>query len=134
MAGLLVMAIALIDVTVWGVALNANSMIAGSLLVIVGIQVVSFGAFATIAGEPIREATDPVTKLLVDRINLEHGATVGLLVFTAGALYSTYLLWEWVSSGYATVPVAEANILAFTACVVGVQIVFISFLLSSIIE
>ena len=129
-AGLLLMLVALSNVAVAGTTLGTNSMIAGSLFTIVGSQVASFGAFATIAGEPIRAATDPVTNVLVDKIDLEHGATAGLLVFTAGAVYSTYVVIEWIASGYAAIPVAKVNVAAFTACVVGVQLVFTSFLLS----
>ena len=129
LAGLLMMVVVLSGVEFGGTTLGINSMIAGSLFTIVGIQVASFGAFATIAGEPIRHATDPVTEVLVDRINLEHGATGGLAVFAAGAVYSLYVVWQWATTGFAAVPVAAVNIAAFTACVVGVQVVFTSFLL-----
>ena len=134
LAGVLVMIVALSDVSINGATLGVNSMIAGGLFAIVGVQVSLFGAFATIAGEPIRSAGDPLTAVLVDRINLEHGATGGLLIFTAGAAYSMYAVWQWAASGYTVVPVAETNILALTAVVLGVQIVFSSFLLSVLVE
>ena len=134
LAGLLVMLIALTDLNIGGMTLGVNSMIAGGLFTIVGAQVASFGAFATVAGKPIREAQDPLTTLLVDRINLEHGATVGLLLFTAGAVYSAYVIWQWTTTGFVSVPVAEINVAAFTAVVLGVQIVFSSFLLSTVVE
>jgi glycosyltransferase involved in cell wall biosynthesis len=134
LSGLLVMLIALSGLNIGGMTLGVNSMIAGGLFTIVGAQIASFGAFATVAGEPIREAQDPVTTLLVDRIDLEHGATVGLLLFAAGAVYSAYVFWEWMTTGFVAVPVAEKNIAAFTAVVLGVQLVFSSFLLSTIVE
>ncbi|WP_136601132.1 glycosyltransferase family 2 protein [Salinigranum halophilum] len=134
LAGVLVMAVALSDVSINGATLGVNSMIAGGLFAIVGVQVSLFGAFATIAGEPIRSAGDPLTTVLVDKINLEHGATGGLLIFTAGAAYSAYVVWQWAASGYAVVPIAETNVLALTAVVLGVQIVFSSFLLSVLVE
>ena len=130
LAGVLLMGVSLSSLSVGGTTLGVNSMIAGSLFAIVGTQVASFGAFATIAGEPIRKATDPVTHVLVNRINLEHGATLGLLVFTVGAVYSAYVVVQWISNGYAAIPVAKVNVAAFAACVVGVQVVFTSFLLS----
>jgi glycosyltransferase involved in cell wall biosynthesis len=134
LAGLLVMLIAWSNLSINGMTLGVNSMIAGGLFTIVGAQVASFGAFATVAGEPIREAQDPVTTLLVDRINLEHGATVGVLMFTAGAVYTTYVLWEWLTTGIVGVPVAERNVAAFVAVVLGIQLVFTSFLLSTLVE
>jgi glycosyltransferase involved in cell wall biosynthesis len=134
LAGLLVMLIAWTNVSIGGTTLGVNSMIAGGLFTIVGAQVASFGAFATVAGEPIRDAQDPLTTLLVDRIDLEHGATVGLLVFAGGAAYTAYVLWEWLTTGITGVPVAERNVAAFVAVVLGVQIVFTSFLLSAVID
>jgi glycosyltransferase involved in cell wall biosynthesis len=134
LAGLLVMLIAWTNVSIGGTTLGVNSMIAGGLFTIVGAQVASFGAFATVAGEPIREAQDPLTTLLVDRIDLEHGATVGMVVFAAGAAYTAYVLWEWLTTGMAGVPVAERNVAAFVAVVLGVQIVFTSFLLSAVVD
>ena len=128
------MLVALSGLSIGGMTLGVNSMIAGGLFTIVGAQVASFGAFATVAGKPIREAQDPLTTLLVDRINLEHGATVGLLLFTAGAVYSAYVIWQWATVGFVSVPVAEINVAAFTAVVLGVQIVFSSFLLSTVVE
>ena len=130
LAGLLTMVVALTGVEFDGTSLGVNSMIAGSLFTIVGIQVASFGAFATIAGEPIRRATDPVTEALVDRIGLEHGATAGLTVFAMGAAYSLYVVWRWMTAGFDAVPGTGMNIAAFTACVTGLQVVFTSFLLS----
>ena len=133
-AGVFVMLLALSDFPVLGTALGVNSMVAGSLFTIVGTQVASFGAFATVAGEPIQGANDPVTTILVDRINLEHGATVGVSVFGVGAVYCTYALWQWITNGFTSIPAVEVNIAAVTAVVLGVQIVFTSFLLSSVID
>nr|WP_049947450.1 glycosyltransferase family 2 protein [Candidatus Halobonum tyrrellensis] len=130
LAGLLMMSVVLSGVEFAGTTLGVNSMIAGSLFTIVGVQVASFGAFATIAGEPIRRATDPVTEVLVEQINLEHGASAGLALFAAGAAYSLYVVYEWATAGFAAVPVAGVNIASFTACVTGLQLVFTSFLLS----
>jgi hypothetical protein len=134
LAGAMVMTLAFFDIGVQGTTLRINSMIAGSLFTIVGAQVACFGAFATVAGEPIRSARDPLTTVLVDRINLEHGATAGFVIFSAGAAYSAYVLWEWAAFGFKQVPVAEANVAALTAMVLGLQIVFSSFLLSSLVE
>ena len=132
--GLLVMLFALADVPVGGSTLGINSMIAGSLFTIVGAQVACFGAFATVAGEPIRSAQDPVTEFLVEKVNLEHGATAGLVLFTLGAAYSTYVVWQWSATGFTAVPIVEVNVAAFTAVVLGVQVVFTSFLLSAIAD
>jgi aspartate-semialdehyde dehydrogenase len=128
------MVLALVDVGIGGTTLGLNSMVAGGLFMIVGAQIASYGAIATVAGRPIRRASDPVTKLLVDRVDVERGAALGLVLFAAGGAYSAYVLWQWAASGFTVVPIAETNVAAFTAVVLGLQIVFTSFLLTAIAE
>jgi len=132
MVGLLIMGVAFSGVEVGGLSIGIHSMIAGSLLTLVGVQVASLGVFATVASDPIRRPDDPVTEWLIDRVRLEHGATAGLLVFGAGAAYTVFLFGGWVSSGFNQLPLVMADIAAFTLIVLGLQLVFGSFFLSSI--
>lgn len=65
---------------------------------------------------------------------LERGASVGLALFTAGSLYAGYLVWRWGASGFTDLPFVPANMVAFTAIVLGVEVIFTSFYLSAIAE
>jgi hypothetical protein len=132
--GLLVMLLSLSGLSVGGMNLGINSMVAGSLFVLVGAQVSCFGAFATLAGDPIREARDPITTFLRERLRLEHGATVGLAMVLVGGGYLSVVVFGWLTSGFAAVPLTEYNVAALTVMVLGVQLVFTSFLLSFIAE
>jgi hypothetical protein len=132
--GLLVMLLSVSGISIGGMNLGINSMVAGSLFVLVGAQVSCFGAFATLAGDPIREATDPITTFLRDRLRLEHGATAGLAMVLVGGGYLAFVVLEWLASGFAAVPLTEYNVAALTVMVLGVQIIFTSFLLSFIAE
>ena len=134
LAGLFAMVVSWFDVSIAGRTFGINSMIAGSLFTLVGSQVACFGAFATAAGEPIREAKDPITTLLTERVTLEHAVTVGLVIFAVGAVYISTVAIQWVLGGFAVVPVAKSNIVGLTAIVLGIQIVFSSFLLSVVAE
>jgi hypothetical protein len=133
-AGAVVMLVAGLGIPIAGQTFGINSMIAGSLFTLVGTQVACFGAFATVAGEPIRKAGDPVTDLLANHITLEHGATTGLVMFAVGAVYMSLVAIQWASNGFAAAPVAKANVAALTAIVLGIQLVFTSFFLSLIAE
>jgi uncharacterized membrane protein (DUF485 family) len=75
-----------------------------------------------------------VTNLLANHITLEHGATAGLVMFAAGAMYMSFVVIQWASTGFAAAPVAKANVAALTAIVLGIQLVFTSFFLSLIAE
>lgn len=130
--GTLVMAIAMFNIPIGGVTLGPHSMIAGSLLTLVGYQVASMGVFATVGSNPIRRPNDPLTDWIVESLTLELGATAGLILFAAGAVYATYLAVTWIASGYSMLPLLMSDILAFTAIVLGVQTVFGSFFMSAV--
>jgi hypothetical protein len=128
--GVAMMVLSVMNRPVGGVFFGQHTMIAGSLAVILGYQIGSLGLFSAVAAEPIRSPRDPVTEFVLDRFQLEHGTTLGLGLFTVGALYTTYLVVQWVQSGYTELPIVPMNLLAFTALVLGVQTVFHSFFLS----
>ena len=132
--GLSIMTVAWSGVTVGGVSLGINSMIAGSLLTIVGYQTGSLGIFATVASDPIQKPADSVTRALTEQVSLERGATLGLVVFGLGALTAGGLLSRWAANGFTSLGFTKTALSAFTAIVIGLQTVFSSFFLSMIAD
>lgn len=131
MFGAMVMAMVVTGVPGSDVTLGPNSMIAGALFVIVGYQVAGFGVFATIAGDPIRKPSDPVTNWIVERLTLERGAMAGIVLAGSGVGYALWMVSTWVSSGFSAVPFTMSSLIAFTVIVLGVQTVFSSFFMST---
>lgn len=134
LTGLTVMLLAYFDISVLRINFGVHSMIAGSLLVIVGYQITSFGIFTTIAGDPIKKPNDPATTWFLEHASLERGVTIGGIMFMIGAIYATYLLAEWIQSGFTKLPFVMADVVAFTAIILGVQTVFGSFFMSALAE
>jgi hypothetical protein len=130
--GLVIMGIAAGNVSIAGFTLGPHSMIAGSLLTIVGYQVGSFGVFATVAGDPIRAPTDHVTAWMTEHFQLERAASGGAVLTLAGAGYAALMLAQWVGSGFTHLPLLMGNILAFTAIVLGLQTIFGAFFMSTL--
>jgi len=130
--GLFVMAVAFSGATVGTVGLGPHSMVAGSLPVLVGFQVLNMGVFATITGDPIQQPTDRLTTWLIDNLQLERGVMVGLSLCAVGTVYAGYLFFQWVASGFTQLPLLLADIAAFTSIVLGLQIVFSALLMSTI--
>lgn len=62
-ANLLVLLVSLSGVTVGSTEPGVRSGVAGGLVLLVGAQVTCLGAFATVAGEPVREADDPTNPI-----------------------------------------------------------------------
>ncbi|WP_017342124.1 glycosyltransferase family 2 protein [Halorubrum sp. T3] len=130
--GALVMGLGHMGVSINGVTPGIHSMIAGSLFTILGIQIGSLGIFASVASDPIKSPSDLATNWVIEHVTLERGATLGLLMFTGGAVYATWLVVQWTLSGFGAVPFTTSALLAFTSIVIGVQLVFSSFFLSSV--
>ncbi len=102
---------------------GVHSMIAGSLLTIVGYQALFFGLFAKAY----------LGKSLPRFLTLEKGAIAGTLMFIAGAFHVLYMILEWISSGLRSFPSIELDIISFTLIVLGIQTFFSSFMLSIIL-
>jgi glycosyltransferase involved in cell wall biosynthesis len=119
--GFLLMIFALLNVYI-GYVPGAHSMIAGSLLIIAGYQVLFFGLFAKV------HRGKGVPRFLT----LERGVAAGILLFTAGIAYTSYLVLGWASSNFSSLPPIEIDIIGFTLIVIGIQTFFSSFMLSII--
>ncbi|ELY63457.1 glycosyltransferase family 2 protein [Natrinema versiforme] len=132
LVGMAVMGLAYTGVPVGGVSLGIHSMIAGSLLTIVGYQISSLGVFAAVTSDPIQKPEDPITEHVTQSLSLEHGATAGLAVFGAGGVYAATLASQWITNGFATLEFTMGALIAFTAIIIGLQTVFSSFFLSAI--
>ncbi|MFA1611807.1 glycosyltransferase family 2 protein [Halobellus rubicundus] len=130
--GVMVMMLAFLDISISGVSFGIHSAIAGSLFVLVGYQVGSLSVFATVASDPIQRPNDPITDALIEQLNLEHIATIGLVIYTAGLLYAGWLVVQWAQTGFTRLPMVVGDVLAFTAIVLGIQTIFNAFFLSAV--
>lgn len=123
LAGLFLIALAFLKVHVRFTP-GTQSMIAGSLLAILGYQTLFFGAFAKILHG----------RSLPKFLNLEKGATVGAAVFALGFTWATWLLLGYVGSGFKALPPVEQSLVCLTLIALGLQTFFSSFMLSIIAE
>lgn len=125
--GALIMAAVYSEVELMGQAFGIHSLIAGSLLTILGYQVASFGMLTEVAAEPIRRHEDVLSRWIHRHASLERGMVIGVVLFVVGAVSAGILILQWIESGYTELPVVSADILAFTLIVLGIQTVFVSF-------
>jgi hypothetical protein len=130
--GVIVMLAVFAGVTVGGVSFGIHTAIAGALLTLVGYQVANLGVFATVASDPIQRSDDIITTTLIDRLNLERMATIGVVVWVAGVAYAGWLVVQWAATGFTQLPMTTGDVLAFTAIVIGLQTVFNAFFFSTV--
>lgn len=132
--GLLLYALALLDVSVGPAGVGPHSLIGASLSLILGFQTLTLGVFAKTAGDPVQAPADPLTGLLTENLTLEQTVVGGGLLVVGGVGYAALMAGRWVASGFQSLPLVEYNIMAMTGIVLGVLVVFNAFLLSVVAE
>jgi hypothetical protein len=106
-------------------------MLVGSLLTILGFQVLMTGLFAKAYCHGARlYAADPILETLQRHFNLERGLGVGALLFLAGFLLDTGILVQWLRSGMGALNAIRPATQASTLMIIGAQTIFSSFFLS----
>lgn len=128
--GVLAMVLSVVGAQVTGVTFGVHTVVAGGLLAILGAQLGAFSVGSAVGADPIQPVDDSVSVWIRDNLRLEHGATAGLLLAGAGAAYVAAMIGRWVASGYQALPFVVWNMVAFTAIVIGVEMIFFSFFLS----
>ncbi len=127
---------ALIDITVlskitiFGRAFYIHSEIAGTLLIVIGIEVIALGLIARTYGMYYMGVHDPFLERMRARFKLEHGLLVGGTLIVAGLVGGAVIVAKWLAEGAGTLGQGEIALVAATGFVAGVQIFFTSFLLS----
>ncbi|MGH9867369.1 MAG: glycosyltransferase family 2 protein [Candidatus Polarisedimenticolia bacterium] len=119
---------------VGGLLVDYHWMIAGSLLAVVGFNILNIGFFARIfALTEGFERSDPLLERLFRWVNLERGLIAGALLTLAGLAVNAGILADWVRLGFtfeAEGPRIRPALLALTLTVIGVQLFFSSFFYS----
>jgi hypothetical protein len=132
--GLLLFVAGAADVSVGPAAVGPHSLVAASLSVILGFQTVTLGVFAKTAGDPVQAPADPLTGLLTENLTLEQSVVGGGLLVLGGVGYAAVTVARWVASGFRALPLIEYDLVAMTAIVLGVLVVFNAFLLSVVAD
>jgi hypothetical protein len=132
--GLLVVVASFQGLQLGNATFGLQTLIVGVLFAVVGYQLGTLALFSSVAADPIRHPSDPITNAIHDYFTLETGATFGVVTFAPGAGCLAYSVVVWTITGYAAVPPVEWNLVAMGGVVIGVQTVFNSFFLSLIVH
>ena len=130
--GVLTSATVLAQVELFGRQWQLHSLVAGSLLVIVGAQVVALGLCAHAYGTYFMGDKDPWFDRMRCRFRLEHGLLVGAAITLAGLAVAGVIAGIWIGRGFGALAEQRLAVVAATLVIVGIQVLFSSFLLSII--
>jgi hypothetical protein len=109
-----------------------HTLIGGSVLVVVGTQLIGFGLCGRSYAVYQLGDRDPTFERVGSRVRLEHGLALGLALMVAGIGLGAVIVGHWIAGGLGNLAEERITILAATLLIVGVQVFFTSFLLSLI--
>ena len=114
-----------------GLHFDVHYMVLGSLLTVLGFQIVSTGVFAKVHSHAARlYAPDRTLSFFLRYFNLERGLVVGVLVFVLGFAIDASILARWLASRMGSLDAVRPALQASTLMIVGAQTIFSSFFLS----
>jgi hypothetical protein len=128
--GMLVGLVSLSHVELFGREWKLHSMIAGSLLAIVGTQVLALGLCAHAYGRYFMGEHKPWFDRMRARFRLEHGLLAGGAITSAGLLLAAVIVITWIHRGFGALSEERLFVAASALIIVGLQVLFSSFLLS----
>jgi glycosyltransferase involved in cell wall biosynthesis len=130
--GTLLMLLVFLHVSLFGRSYYVHTLLAGSLLVVVGAQLIGFALCGRQYAVYQLGDRDPTFERLGTRIHLEHGLLLGLTLMVGGLGIGGLIFARWAESGLGSLSQERLTILAATLLIVGVQVFFTSFMLSLI--
>ena len=122
--------ISIAQIEVFGREWDLHTMVGSALLMIVGTQVLALGLCAHAYGTYFMGEKDPWFDRMRARFALEHGLVLGGLIMLGGIVAGGVIVGIWVHRGFGELSEERLAVLAATLIVVGIQIIFSSFLLS----
>lgn len=128
--GALTMLIVISQIDIFGRTWDFHAQIAGSLLVIIGTQVIGLGLCGHAYGMYFLGEHDPWFERMRERFRLESGLMLGGGLLLAGVVAAGVIVWQWIDRGFGELGEERLAVAAATLMVVGAQVIFTSFLLS----
>jgi glycosyltransferase involved in cell wall biosynthesis len=128
--GMIVALVSLSRIEILGREWQLHSMIGGSLLAIVGSQVLALGLCAHAYGSYFMGEREAWFDRMRARYRLEHGLALGGVILLAGLIIAATIVVTWIDRGFGALSEERLLVGAATLIIVGLQVVFSSFLLS----
>ena len=113
------------------VTLDIHTFTFGVMFTLLGVQILSIGAFAKVFSYAERFDHGTISlKRVLRRITLETGLLTGGVLFLAGLSGCVWITWRWASSGFG--PLEEIRWVLFWSMwlFIGLQVIFSSFCVS----
>jgi hypothetical protein len=128
--GLLWALVVLLGLPVLGRTWDLHALIAGCLLVVIGVQVIGLGLCAHTYGSHYLGARPDWFERWSSRVRLESGLLGGAALLLFGLILAAAVVGEWVARDLGELHSEGLFLAAATLVVVGAQVIFTSFMVS----
>jgi hypothetical protein len=106
-------------------------MIFGVIFTLLGVQILSIGAFAKVFSYAERFDRRSVSlRRLLKRLTLESGLFFGGALFLAGFAGCAWVTWQWAASGFGELHQVRQVLFWSMWLFLGLQVIFAAFFLS----
>ena len=119
--------------TIMGLFFDILYEVLGSLLALVGFQIVALGIYAKTLAVAMRlQPLDRTMRALQRVFSLERGLLVGFALFAIGFVVDANILIRWLASGHGPLDEVRPALFALTTMLLGMQIAFASLFMSTV--
>ena len=113
------------------VVLDIHTMIFGVIFTLLGVQILSIGAFAKVFSYAERFDRRSVSlRRLLKRVTLESGLLLGAAFFLVGFAGCAWVTWQWAASGFGELHEVRQVLFWSMWLFLGLQLIFAAFFLS----
>jgi len=129
--GILIMSLILLNkLILFGIQFQTHPMFIGSILVILGYQLILTGIFAKIYLHNYLKEKDKKLEKLFRFLSLEKSILIGFILSLTGVLIYLNILIIWVNKNFGELNTINISIFALTFIVLGIQTIFAGFFFS----
>ena len=128
--GTIVSLVSILQIEVLGREWQLHSMVGGALLAVVGTQVLALGLCAHTYATYFLGDRDPWFDRMRARFRLEHGLLAGGAITLVGLGLAAVIVARWIDRGFGQLSEERLAVGAAALVIIGLQVVFSSFLIS----
>jgi glycosyltransferase involved in cell wall biosynthesis len=128
--GAIIELIAVTQLNLFGRVWGFHALVGGSLLAIIGSQVMALGICAHAYATYFMNEKDRWFDRMRARFKLEHGLAVGGLFTLVGLIGGIFIFVDWAHHSFGSLAYEYLSVLAATLIIIGIQVFFTSFLIS----
>lgn len=128
--GLLMSITVVASLSVFGRLWYMHTQIAGTLLLVVGVQIIAMGLCAQTYATYYLGLHQRWFDAVRSRFRLEYGLMAGTVIAVAGLVVVAVVAGRWIERGFGPLAEEQLALTGATLVIIGVQVFFTSFLLS----